>query len=88
MAKEEKSHPPVPLWTEIAGWYGAIAIMGAYCLVSFGLAEGEGIWFQLLNLTGALGLLAIGWAKRVKQNILLNLFWAAIGVVAIINILT
>lgn len=76
----------VPLWTEIAGWYGAMAIMAAYMIASFGWASAEGWAYQLLNITGAAGLLVIGWVKGVRQNVMLNLFWILIGLVAIYNL--
>ncbi len=72
---------------ETAGWYGAVAILGAYALVSFGIVSSDGFIFQILNLTGALGIIAIATYKRVKQSIVLNIFWAAIALIAIINIL-
>lgn len=77
----------VALWIEVAGWYGAMAIMGAYMAASFGWADPKGWAYQLLNLTGAAGLLLIGFAKGVKQSVLLNLFWILIGLVAIVNLL-
>jgi hypothetical protein len=43
--------------------------------------------FQILNLTGAIGLIIITMAKKVVQSVILNLFWAVIGVAAIIGIL-
>jgi hypothetical protein len=83
-----QDRPKIPLWIEIVGWYGAIAIVGAFMAVSFGWVEGKGWIFQLLNLTGALGLITISWAKRVYQNVALNLVWCAIGIVAIIGLVT
>lgn len=77
----------IPLWTEIAGWYGAVAIMAAYMIASFGWASAEGWAYQLLNISGAAGLLVIGWVKGVRQNVMLNLFWILIGLVAVVNLL-
>lgn len=71
---------------EIAGWYGAIAIVSAYALVSFSVVKPDGLLFQLLNLTGALGIITISAAKNVTQSVVLNLFWAAIALIALINI--
>lgn len=74
------------LLAEIAGWYGAAAILAAYLLVSFTIITGDGLLFQLLNLTGALGILAIAAYKKVRQSILLNVFWLIIATVALIRI--
>lgn len=72
---------------EIAGWYGAIAILAGYALVTFDIVKGDSLVFQLLNLTGALGVLIIALYKKVGQSVILNVFWAAIAAIAIINIL-
>ncbi len=74
------------LLAEIAGWYGAAAILAAYALVSFAVIEGSGLWFQLLNLTGALGIIAISTYKKVKQSIVLNIFWSLVAIVALVRI--
>jgi hypothetical protein len=73
--------------TEACGWYGMTALIAAYALASFGLIPAEGLAYQLLNLTGAFGLLVIAAAKGVLQAVLTNIFWIAIGVVAIVAIL-
>lgn len=70
---------------EFYGWYGMLALIVAYFLVSFGLIDGEGIIFQLINLTGGLGLLIVAASKGVMQSVILNFFWAAIGIVAIVR---
>lgn len=69
---------------EVLGWYGATAIVAAYALVSFKLLSADGWLFQLLNLTGALGILTISLVKKVRQSVVLNLFWASIAVVALL----
>lgn len=74
------------LFAEVAGWYGAIAILSAYTLVSFAVIEGSGLWFQVLNLTGALGIIAISTYKKVKQTIVLNIFWSIVAIVALVRI--
>ena len=75
------------LFAEIAGWYGTISILSAYALVSFNIISGDGLVFQLLNLTGALGIIAIAAYKNVKQSIVLNIVWGVVAVIAILNIL-
>lgn len=72
---------------EIAGWYGASAIVGAYALVSFGIVSSEDIIYQLLNLTGAIGILIISLVKRVFQSVALNVVWALIATAAIARLI-
>lgn len=78
---------PTQLAAEIAGWYGALAILAAYTLVSFSVISGNGILFQVLNLTGALGILTISLYKKVKQSIVLNIFWGTVAIIAIVGII-
>lgn len=71
---------------EFCGWYGMLALIVAYFLVSFGWIDGQGLIFQLINLTGGVGLLIVAASKGVLQSVILNFFWAIIGVIAIARI--
>ena len=44
---------------ELFGWYGTVAIVAAYALVSFSVLQPTDITYQLLNGTGALGLMLV-----------------------------
>lgn len=73
-------------FAEVAGWYGMAAIIAAYSLVSFHLIA-PGDWaYQLLNLTGALGMLAVALQKKVRQGVILNVFWLVIATFALIQL--
>jgi hypothetical protein len=74
------------VFAEIAGWYGALAIIAAYALVSFEIISSNGILYQVLNLTGALGVIVIAIHKRVTQSIVLNVFWSLVAVIALLRI--
>mgnify|MGYP001568079435 CR=1 FL=1 len=74
-------------YTEIAGWYGMLAILGAYALVSFKLVKSDSLVFQLLNLTGAIGLIIVAASKGVTQSVILNIFWGAVALIALFSIL-
>jgi len=69
--------------TEVAGWYGACAILVAYFLVSFQLVPVDGIIFQVLNLTGSLGIIVVSVRKRVTQSVVLNIVWVGIAIVSL-----
>ena len=77
--------PPLPfsLAAEVAGWYGTAAILGAYALSSFGVLHSGDRAYQLLNLTGALGVAWVCWRKRTWQAFWLEAIWATIAVVAL-----
>lgn len=72
---------------EIFGWYGTIAIVLAYALVSYEIVPSVGYIYQGLNITGALGIIWISYKKKVFQSVALNVFWALIGIVAIFRML-
>ena len=72
-------------FTEFCGWYGAVAMMLAYALVSFNITAGNGLLFQILNLTGSVGLMIVALSKRVIQSVILEIFWMIIGIVALIR---
>ena len=70
----------------IIGWYGVVATVGAYILVSFSMLSPTSLLYQLLNLTGAVGVTIETWVRRDYQPFWLNLIWAVIALVAIVNI--
>lgn len=72
---------------ELFGWYGTVAIVAAYALVSFSVLQPTDITYQLLNGTGALGLMLVSFRKQAYQPGVLNIVWTLIAIVAIFNIL-
>jgi len=71
---------------EVVGWYGTFAILLAYALLSFKIIPASGLLYQLLNLTGAVGIVVISLAKKAKQPAILNIVWAIIALIAIISL--
>ena len=71
---------------EIFGWYGTFAILLAYALVSFNVIPPLSFLYQLLNLTGALGIVYISFKKKTYQPGVLNLIWAIVALIAIIKL--
>jgi hypothetical protein len=72
---------------EAAGWYGTIAIVGAFALTSFSIIQPTDSIYQILNLTGSFGIIAVSLYKRVYQTVTLNTIWALIALVALAKIL-
>jgi hypothetical protein len=72
--------------TEILGWYGVVAILGAYALLSFNIIGSESLWYQGLNLTGAIGIVLDAINDKNTQPAVLNIIWAVIALVAVIKI--
>jgi hypothetical protein len=73
---------------ETLGWYGALAVTGAYAFNSFGYLAADASGYQLLNLSGAIALAIITLYRRVYQSALVNVIWAIIAVVALAKLLT
>ncbi len=73
-------------YQNVIGWYGAVASLGAYFLVSFAIVEPRSLSYQILNLSGAIGLGIICYFKRTYQPLIVNIIWAAIAILAIVNI--
>ncbi len=72
---------------ELYGWYGMAAIVLAYALVSFSVISATGLTYQILNGTGALGIVLVSIRKKAYQPAALNLIWTLIAVIAIIQLL-
>lgn len=72
---------------EIVGWYGAVVILIAYGLVSFSLITPTSIGYQLLNLTGGVGIVINSFRHRAYPSGILNIIWSIIAVVAILKVL-
>lgn len=71
---------------EIFGWYGAVAIVGAYALVSLSVIQSNGVLYQLLNFTGAIGIVAVSLTKKAYQPATLNIIWTVIAAIALLKL--
>lgn len=67
------------------GWYGVIAILTAYVLISFSIADAESLLYQILNLSGALGIILETYSKRDLQPLVINIFWLLIALIAMLR---
>ena len=68
------------------GWYGVLAILAGYLLVSFNLLAAKSLDYQLLNLTGAIGIFFEAMSKKDVQPAVLNVIWAVIAVLSIVRL--
>ena len=72
---------------EAIGWYGTVAIIGAFAMVSFEVIAPTALLYQILNGTGAFGIVYISFKKKAYQPGVLNVIWAVIAGIAIIRLL-
>ncbi len=70
-------------FVEIIGWYGVIAILLAYLLNSLNIINSSNIFYSLLNLTGALGIMVDAWRQKNYQPVVLNLVWALVAIITL-----
>ena len=72
---------------DFLGWYGTMAILSAYALNSFAILDASGLLYQLLNGTGALGIVVVSLKKKAWQPALLNLVWMVIAAIVLLRLL-
>lgn len=73
---------------EIAGWAGAILILGAYILLTLGRIQAQSVAYQAMNVAGAAGFIVNGLANHALPSATLNIIWLGIGVYALWRIQT
>ena len=70
---------------EVVGWLGAFAVLAAYGLVSTERISSRSWSYQLLNITGAVGLVINSSWNGAIPSAVVNLIWIGIGVYALIS---
>jgi hypothetical protein len=70
----------------VIGWVAAALILASYLLVSMGRLSGQSRTFQWLNVVGALGFVINSGSHNAWPSTILNVIWAAIGIVTLIQI--
>ena len=73
---------PLEIAVEVAGWAGAVLILGAYALLSAGKLTGRSLSYQLMNVFGAAGFVINGWWHGAIPSAALNVLWLLIGAIA------
>jgi len=72
---------------KICGWYGAVALLVAFGLVSFSVLKPDQLLYQVLNLTGALGIVIVSLYRKAYPPGVLNLIWAIVACGSIIRLI-
>jgi hypothetical protein len=83
----KKKRERIQVFFNLVGWYGAVAVLGGYVLISFSVLQPLDLTYQLLNLSGSIGLGLICYYKRTYQPLFVNIVWGIIALLAIVNIL-
>jgi hypothetical protein len=72
---------------ELYGWYGVLAILSAYVLQNFSILSGHSYTYQILNLSGALGIVSVSLQDREYQEVVLNIIWATVALIGIASLI-
>lgn len=72
---------------ETLGWYGMAAVFGAYALTTLGYTPPGGMTANVLNMTGAIGIVVVTVKHKAWPSAVLNILWTVIGLVAIVKLL-
>jgi hypothetical protein len=70
---------------ELCGWIGAVLVLIAYYMVSTGKAKGDSIPFQLINVGGAILLVAYTYNCQAYASMSVNIIWIGIGLSSFIK---
>lgn len=74
------------VFIEAVGWLGALSVLAAYALVSTDRVSSRSWSYQLLNISGAVGLVInSGWNGAIPSAVV-NLIWIAIGIYALASV--
>lgn len=68
---------------EIVGWIGAVILIAAYGLVSYGSVDGRSRVYQALNTLAGLLLAANSVWHRAWPSVAVNIIWTGIAVGAL-----
>lgn len=71
----------------LLGWYGMVAILCAYVLLSLGVIGVRSLLYQGLNFTGAFGLGLETYYRRDYPPMVLNIIWLAVALLALLRTL-
>ena len=71
------------LAVEVIGWAGAVLILGAYALLSFGKLRAESPIYHLMNILGAAGFVVNSGYNGAFPSAAMNVVWIGIGVYAL-----
>ncbi|WP_284274624.1 CBU_0592 family membrane protein [Sphingomonas astaxanthinifaciens] len=71
---------------DVAGWAAALLILGGYALLTAGKLTARSPAYQWMNVLGAIGFVINSGYFKAWPSAVLNVIWAAIGIVALIRI--
>lgn len=71
---------------ELLGWIGTSFVIGSYVLLSLGIIQGNSYTYHSLVLVGSFGVALISYLKKAHQPFVINAFFVAIAIIALIRL--
>jgi hypothetical protein len=72
--------------TELIGWIGFILIVSGYLFVTIKLVEVSSSSYHLMNLVGALCLVANARHNRARPLFWLNIVWSLVAIMGLLQV--
>lgn len=72
---------------EIFSWYGVIAIIAAYILVTLSILPAKNLIVIGLNITGSAGVLIDAWKSKNYQPVVINAIWIVVALIALVQLI-
>lgn len=72
----------------VLGWLGTVFYLITYFLLSIRKLKANSILYHFMNLAGAIGMIVHAFFLEDHPNIVVNLVWGGIAVMAMIMILS
>jgi hypothetical protein len=69
----------IDLLVEVAGWIGAVMILGAYLLLSAGKVGAHSLIYHWMNVVGAVGFVINASWHGAIPSAAVNVIWVVIG---------
>lgn len=73
-------------YLELIGWIGFVLIVSAYLFVTIKLVEVSSASYHLMNLVGALCLVANARHNRVRPLFWLNIVWSLVAIMGLLQV--
>jgi len=71
---------------EVVGFAGAALYLVGYGLLSFGRLGAQTVLYQVLNLTGGIGVAANALYHDALPSLVVNIAWCSVAVAALVRI--
>jgi hypothetical protein len=75
----------IRLFIDLIGWSGAVLVVGAYLLNSFGRLSATDLRYQLMNLAGGLFFIVNTAFLKAYPSMVVNIIWVLIALMALLR---